>query len=88
MSVIINPGGVGGSAPNSYTVATLPSAPIGTMAVVTDGAPSQAWASVITGGGTARYLVWFNGAHWTVVGDGGYAPVGGYIPLYPYYGYG
>ena len=57
-----------------YTVIGLPAGVIGQLAYVTDGAPGQAWASNIVGGGTARYLVWFNGAHWTVVGDGGYAP--------------
>jgi hypothetical protein len=75
MSVIINPSAGGGSAINSYTAASLPpTGPIGTLAIVTDGAPGQTWASTVTGGGSSRYLVWFNGAHWTVVGDGGFAP--------------
>ena len=86
MSVIINPGG-GGSAITSHTVASLPpTGPIGTMAIVTDGAAGQTWASTVAGGGTARYLVWFNGAHWTVVGDGGYAPTG-VAPTYYIYGF-
>ena len=85
MSVIINPSG--GGAITSSTVAALPpTGPIGTMAIVTDGAPGQTWASTVTGGGTSRYLVWFNGAHWTVVGDGGYAPVAEH-PTYYIYGF-
>ena len=85
MSVIFNPsgGGVGGS----YTVSTLPPGTIGQMAIVTDGAPGQTWASTVVGGGTARYLVWFNGANWTVVGDGGYAPAVGTRPTYHIYGF-
>jgi hypothetical protein len=84
MSVIINPSG--GGAITSSTVAGLPpTGPIGTMAIVTDGAPGQAWASTVVGGGNARYLVWFNGAHWTVVGDGGYSPTG--HPTYFIYGF-
>jgi hypothetical protein len=68
-----------------YTVSTLPAGTVGQLAYVTDGAASQTWASTITGGGTHRYLVWFNGAHWTVVGDGGYAPAA--YPTYYIYGF-
>jgi hypothetical protein len=57
------------------------------LAFVIDGAAGQAWASIISGGGTARYLVWFNGANWTVVGDGGYAPAVGAHPTYYIYGF-
>jgi hypothetical protein len=67
-------GSVSGMASGPYTVATLPPGVIGQMAYVTNGVPGQAWSSTVVGGGTARYLVWFNGANWTVVGDGGYAP--------------
>ena len=85
MSVIINPSG--GGAISSSTVAGLPvGGPIGTMAIVTDGASGQTWASTIAGGGTSRYLVWYNGANWTVVGDGGYAPTGVH-PTYYIYGF-
>lgn len=54
----------------SFTVATLPSGPaIGDMAVVTDGAGALAWGANIAGGGSSRYLVWWNGSgNWTVVG--------------------
>jgi hypothetical protein len=87
MSVIINPGGSGGAI-NSYPVGGLPpSGPIGTMAYVTDGSAGLPWAATVTGGGHTRYLVWFNGANWTVVGDGGYTPPSGAVPTYPYYGF-
>lgn len=53
----------------SYTVATLPSSPaIGNMAAVTDGGAALAWGATVTGGGSAKYLCWYNGANWTVVG--------------------
>ena len=88
MSVIINPGGGSGSGVTGpYRVSTLPPGMIGMMAYVTDGIGGQAWGSTIVGGGNARYLVWFNGANWTVVGDGGYAPGGTYVPTYPEYGF-
>lgn len=51
--------------PVAYAVADLPPAGI---ARVTDGAAALAWGDVIAGGGAASYLVWFNGADWTVVG--------------------
>ena len=52
-----------------YTVATLPSSPsIGAMAYVTNGTAALAWGATVTGTGSAVYLVWWNGANWTVVG--------------------
>lgn len=54
---------------SGYTVANLPSTPaIGTLAYVTDGASSIAWGSTVTSGGSSRYLVWWNGTAWTVIG--------------------
>jgi hypothetical protein len=52
------------------TFANLPTFPsTGQMAVVTDGIASLTWgAAVTTGGQTATYLVWWNGANWTVLG--------------------
>ena len=76
--------GLPGQAPGPYTVATLPAGAGGQLAFVTDGASGQAWASIISGGGSARYLVWFNGANWTVVGDGGFAPAMGGSHYYLY----
>jgi hypothetical protein len=71
-----------------YMVATLPSAgPTGALAYITDGAPGLGWKANIVGGGTARYLVWYNGANWTVVGDGGFAPITGVPPTYYIYGF-
>jgi hypothetical protein len=52
----------------TYTVATLPTSPAGTMAYVTDGTAALAWGATVTGGSTTKYLVWFNGTNWTVVG--------------------
>jgi hypothetical protein len=51
------------------TVATLPGSPsTGQMAAVSDGTASLAWGATITGGGSTSYLVWWNGATWTVIG--------------------
>ena len=53
-----------------YTVATLPSSPaIGAMAYVTDGTAGLAWGATVTGGHSTKYLVWWNGSAWTVVGE-------------------
>lgn len=52
-----------------YTVATLPASPsVGMMAAVTDGAAALAWGATVTGGGSARYVCWWNGSNWTVIG--------------------
>lgn len=50
-----------------YTVATLPTATLGTIARVTD-ASGPAVGSTVTGGGAAAALVWYNGSNWTVIG--------------------
>lgn len=51
------------------TLAQLPASPgVGQTATVTNGAASLAWGATVTGGGTAKYLVWWNGAAWTVIG--------------------
>jgi hypothetical protein len=53
-----------------YTVATLPASPaIGQMAYVTDGTSGLTWGATVTGGHSTKYLVWYNGANWTVVGE-------------------
>lgn len=53
-----------------YTVAGLPSSPtIGTVAYVTDGTSGLSWGNTVTGGHSTKYLVWYNGAAWTVVGS-------------------
>lgn len=52
----------------SYTVATLPTATIGKLAVITDGTSSLAWGATATGGSSTKYLVWYNGTAWTIVG--------------------
>ena len=51
-----------------FTVATLPSpAVIGMEAVVSD-ATSPAMGAVVTGGGSAKAKVWYNGTAWRVTG--------------------
>lgn len=53
----------------SYTVATLPASPVlGRLASITDGTAALAWGAVATGGSTTKYLVWYNGTSWTVLG--------------------
>lgn len=53
----------------SYTVATLPVSPItGQQAVITDGVSNMTWGSTLTGGSSTKYLVWYNGSTWTVLG--------------------
>lgn len=53
----------------SYTVATLPSSPsVGMLAAVTDGGSGAAWGSTPTGGASTRYLCWYNGSAWTIIG--------------------
>jgi hypothetical protein len=53
------------------TVALLPTSPtarVGDITRVTDGAAALTWGATVTGGGTAQYLVWYNGTNWTVFG--------------------
>lgn len=52
----------------SFIVATLPVGVLGRVAVVSDGTASLAWGSTVTGGSTTKYLVWYNGSAWTVIG--------------------
>lgn len=53
-----------------YTVRTLPTPSRGDEAYVTDGDAGLAWGARVTnsGSGATKYLVWFNGSAWTVVG--------------------
>jgi hypothetical protein len=56
---------------DSYTVGTLPGAgTAGRIARVTDGDAALAWGATVvnTGAGATPYLVWDNGANWTVFG--------------------
>lgn len=54
----------------SHTVSTLPSSPaIGTIATVTDGTSGLTWGATVTGGQSTKYLVWYNGTNWTIIGD-------------------
>lgn len=53
----------------NFRVTNLPGAKLGDLATVTDGDAGLAWGATITNTGTSstKYLVWWNGAHWTVV---------------------
>lgn len=54
-----------------HTVAKLPVNPItGQTATVSDGAASLAYNATVTGGGSTKYLVYYNGTNWVVVGGG------------------
>jgi hypothetical protein len=54
----------------AYTVTTLPTAPAGSVCYVTDGDAGLAWGATVvnTGAGATKYLVWYNGTNWTVMG--------------------
>ena len=62
-------GSSSGSLPITYTVATLPAGTAGMMAQVSDGTAAIPWGDTVTGGGSTRYLVWYNGSNWTVLGE-------------------
>lgn len=52
-------------------VSSLPtcnSGALGTQYLIIDGAASLAWGATVTGGGSAKYLVWCNADNWTVFG--------------------
>jgi hypothetical protein len=51
------------------SVSALPASPSVPFAVVNNGTLGLAWGATVTGGGSTKYLVWFNGSHWTVVGE-------------------
>lgn len=51
------------------TVANLPASPTaGEVAYVTDGSATPAWGDTVTGGGSTKILVWYNGTAWTAIG--------------------
>lgn len=53
------------------TIANLPGSPTtGRVSAVTDGDAALAWGAtaVNSGAGATKYLVWFNGAAWKIVG--------------------
>jgi hypothetical protein len=55
---------------NGVTVSALPTGVAGMQAYVTDGDSSLAWGATVvnSGAGATKYLVWYNGSAWTVVG--------------------
>src|SRR5881397_3963482 len=51
------------------TVAALPASPsTGQIAAVSDGLGGLTWGATVVTGGSSKYLVWWNGSNWTVVG--------------------
>lgn len=55
--------------PPVTTVANLPASPTaGALATVSDGAASIAWGTAISAGGSQKYLVFYNGTNWHVIG--------------------
>lgn len=65
MAVIVNAQVSGGVAPLVYTVSTLPIAPAGTRAFVTD-ALLPSVLGIVTGGGAVYVPVYNNGTSWIV----------------------
>lgn len=68
-------GGNGIAIPNGAifapkTINTLPTAIVGTVASISDGDSGLTWGAtaVNSGSGATTYLVWYNGAAWTVIG--------------------
>lgn len=57
----------GGFILKSFTVSTLPTGVTGMEAYVTD-ASSPSMGATVTGGGSAKAKVWYNGSNWTVTG--------------------
>jgi len=53
----------------SYVTTGLPAGTLGAMACVTDGSSGLAWGATVTGGHSTKYLVWYNGSNWTVMGE-------------------
>ena len=54
------------------TIVNLPGAPAtGQIAAVSDGDPGLAWGAIVvnSGAGATKYLVWYNGTNWTVIGE-------------------
>lgn len=52
-------------------ISALPGGTAGMIRYVTDGDAALAWGATVvnTGAGATKYLVWFNGTNWTVVGS-------------------
>jgi hypothetical protein len=61
--------GLGFSVPT--TVAALPTGTavaLGSIGIVTDASAGTAWGTTVTGGGSLKVLVWWDGTNWTVLG--------------------
>lgn len=69
-SQYIHSNGVLGPMPKATTIANLPTGADGMTAYITDGDSGLSWGAtaVNSGSGATKYLVWFNGTNWAVVG--------------------
>ena len=56
--------------PTQYTFGTLPTTGVvlGQQGTITDGPAGLNWGDAPAGGGTTRYLVWYNGTRWSILG--------------------
>ncbi len=63
---------MGGVAPSiqNFRVTNLPPGMLGMFTTVSDGDSGLAWGATITntGAGATKYLLWYNGSHYTVLG--------------------
>jgi hypothetical protein len=64
----VNATGTGIEFSGAIPFANLPAGALGAIQCVNNGSAGLAWGDTVTGGGTAKYLVWFNGANWKVIG--------------------
>jgi len=63
-----NGGGTGVIQLSAGTFASLPASPSqGAIAAITN-SNTGTWGATVTGGGSTKALVWFNGTVWTVIG--------------------
>jgi hypothetical protein len=65
----VNSAGNGLEFATAVAIANLPPTPsLGDVACVNNGAAGLAWGDTVTGTASAKYLVWWNGANWKVIG--------------------
>jgi hypothetical protein len=64
----VNSAGTGLEFSAAVAVASLPAGTLGAIACVNNGTGGLAWGATVTGGGSTKYLVWYNGTNWTVAG--------------------
>lgn len=54
----------------NFRVTNLPAGMLGLLATVSDGDAALAWGASVTNTGTSstKYMVWYNGSGWKVIG--------------------